>query len=102
MRRAFILVAAAVAAGAAAAAPLAYKAPPETAVLAPGPDSELAEDLCSACHSVDYITTQPRNVAQPVAFWTAEVAKMKKAYGAKLDEVESKRIVAYLATTYGR
>jgi len=95
-------LAAQLAAAAAAAAPIAYKAPPETAVLAPGPNSEVAQAYCSACHSADYITTQPRKLAQPAAFWTGEVAKMKKAYGARLPEEESKKIIAYLAGTYAK
>jgi cytochrome c553 len=102
MRRALFALAAVAITGAATAAPVSYRPPPETATLAPGPDSELAMAHCAACHSVDYITTQPRKLPQPVAFWAAEVAKMKKAYGAKFDDDEARRIVAYLAATYGR
>jgi cytochrome c553 len=84
------------------AAPISYTAPPETARLAAGPDANLAQAYCAACHSVDYITTQPRALAAPTVFWTNEVNKMKKAYGARLDDDASRRIVAYLAATYGK
>lgn len=87
---------------AALAAPERYEAPPETARLAPGEGSEIAQAHCLMCHSADYVTTQPRGLANPTAFWTAEVAKMRKAYGAQLTEDESARIVAYLVATYGK
>ena len=45
--------------GMAAAKPLSYELPEETAVFKPGPGVEAAENNCVACHSADYITTQP-------------------------------------------
>lgn len=84
------------------AAPPVYQAPPETARLAPGPGVAVAEAHCLSCHSADYVTTQPRGYAQPESFWTAEVAKMRKAYGAQLTDEDGARIVAYLAATYGK
>jgi mono/diheme cytochrome c family protein len=90
------------AADAASAAPVRYVAPRETATLAPGPNVELARAHCGVCHSVDYITTQPRSFADPRATWTAEVAKMRKTYGATLTDEDAAKIVDYLATTYGR
>ena len=89
-------------AGAGAAAPARYVAPPETATLAPGPNLELAQAHCGLCHSVDYIATQPRSFADPRAVWTAEVAKMRKAYGANLTDEDAAKIVDYLVATYGR
>jgi mono/diheme cytochrome c family protein len=97
----FATVAAALASGA-FAAPVRYDAPPETARLAPGPDAALAQAHCLVCHSADYVTTQPRGLAQPTVFWTNEVNKMKKAYGARLTDEESAKIVAYLAAAYGK
>ncbi len=76
--------------------------PPETAALAPGPNLEVARSHCGLCHSVDYITTQPRSFADPRAVWTAEVAKMRKAYGAPLTDDDAAKIVDYLVATYGR
>jgi sulfite dehydrogenase (cytochrome) subunit B len=87
---------------AALAAPARYEAPPETARLAPGEGSEVAQAHCLVCHSADYVTTQPRGLANPTAFWTAEVAKMRKAYGAALTDEDSAKIVAYLVAAYGK
>jgi uncharacterized protein (DUF697 family) len=96
------LVAAAVA-GAVVAAPVSYSgAPSETATLAPGPNLELAEGQCGVCHSLDYITTQPRSFADPHAVWTAEVTKMRKVYGATLTDEDATKIVDYLVAAYGR
>jgi mono/diheme cytochrome c family protein len=102
IRVALSLAAATLIAGASAAAPPRYVAPPETAKLGPGPNLELAQAHCALCHSVDYITTQPRNFANPRAVWTAEVAKMRKAYGATISDEDSARIVDYLVATYGK
>lgn len=86
---------------AAGAKPVTYTPPVETATLAAGPNLELAQAKCAGCHSVDYITTQPRSFANPRALWTAEVTKMRKVYGAQLTDDEAARIVDYLVATYG-
>ena len=52
------------------------------------------------CHSVDYITTQPRGARFGKEFWQAEVTKMIKVYGAPIDERDVSKIVDYLAATY--
>jgi mono/diheme cytochrome c family protein len=99
----FAGVAAAGLAGAVAAAPVRYSdPPPETATLAPGPNLDVARSHCGLCHSVDYITTQPRSFTDPRATWTAEVAKMRKAYGAPLTDEDATKIVDYLVAAYGR
>lgn len=98
--RAAILAGCVLAAGAAVAKAPAYKPPPETASLAPGPDSDIADANCSACHSVDYITTQPRRLPDPKAFWSAEVTKMRSAYGFKTTDEDAAKIVKYLSETY--
>jgi len=92
--------AALLAAATAAAAPLVYRPPPETAELADGPNADLARGACASCHSVDYITTQPRELADPTKFWTAEVGKMQKAYGARLTDGDKQKVVEYLALVY--
>ena len=89
-------------ASAAVAAPVRYTSPPETAKLAPGPNLEIAQAHCGICHSVDYISTQPRNFANPRAVWTAEVAKMRKAYGAPMSDEDAAKIVDYLVAAYGK
>ena len=82
-----------------ASAPPAYVPPPETARLLDGPDLASAQRYCLACHSADYLTTQPRGM--PPAFWEAEVAKMRTAYGATIPDDQVKPIVNYLTTAYG-
>lgn len=88
--------------GTAVAAPRTYVLPEETATLAPGPNAEIAMNNCGACHSSEYIGTQPRNLPNPRAFWQAEVVKMKAAYGAPLDDADIPKIVDYLVQTYGK
>jgi mono/diheme cytochrome c family protein len=100
MLRPLIMAVGVLAASAALAKPPAYEPPPETAQLAPGPDVEIAEANCSACHSVDYITTQPRGHADPKAFWSAAVVKMKNVYRYKGADEDMAKIVDYLAATY--
>jgi mono/diheme cytochrome c family protein len=101
-RLAFSLAALALASAAAAtAAPVPYTPPPETAKLAPGPNLDIAQSHCGICHSVDYIATQPRNFANPRAVWTAEVAKMRKAYGAPMTDEDAAKIADYLTAAYG-
>jgi mono/diheme cytochrome c family protein len=87
---------------AALAAPVHYQPPAETTTLAPGPDRDLAAGVCATCHSLDYVTTQPRSLPDMHAFWAAEVAKMRGPYGAPIDDAQAKKIVDYLATTYGK
>ncbi|HZZ30700.1 MAG TPA: cytochrome c [Phenylobacterium sp.] len=99
---AFLALASATLAGFAAAqpsaAPAAYSPPPETARLLDGPDMAKAQTYCLACHSADYVTTQPRGM--PAAFWEGEVTKMRNAYGAPIPDDAVKPIVNYLTTTY--
>ena len=54
--------------------------------------------VCEACHSADYITTQPPKEGK--AFWQAEVQKMIKVYKAPIAESDAAIIVDYLAATY--
>lgn len=84
----------------ASARPKYFEAPPETARLQPGPGAEAATNHCIVCHSLDYITTQPPKLANPTGFWTAEVAKMKKVYGLKIEDAEQAQVIDYLAKTY--
>ena len=82
------------------AAPVNYKLPQETAAFKPGPNLELVQNNCTACHSADYINTQPRGPKFKKDFWQAEVTKMIKVYGAPIDEADVGKIVDYLAATY--
>ena len=91
------LVLLAAAASSALADPMVYQLPPETAELKPGPGVETAI-VCTACHSADYISTQPSGKGK--AFWQAEVQKMIKAYKAPIGEDDAATIANYLAATY--
>jgi hypothetical protein len=82
------------------AKPISYDLPEETATLKPGPNVELVQGNCMGCHSVDYITTQPRGPQFKKDFWQAEVTKMIKVYGAPIDDSDASKIVDYLAATY--
>jgi mono/diheme cytochrome c family protein len=81
-------------------APISYKLPDETAAFKPGPNVEAVQNNCAACHSADYIKTQPRDAKPRKDFWQAEVTKMIKVYGAPIDEADVPKIVDYLASTY--
>ena len=81
------------------AAPVDYKLPEETSVLKPGPNLDVAQNNCTACHSSDYIKTQP-TMKSKKDFWQAEVTKMIKVYGAPIDDADVPKLVEYLSTTY--
>jgi mono/diheme cytochrome c family protein len=84
----------------AAAAPVAYKLPEETATYKPGPNLDVVKNNCSACHSADYVNTQPLGPKFKKDFWQAEVTKMIKVYGAPIDDADIPKIVDYLTATY--
>lgn len=74
--------------------------PPETAALKPStlPGYQKALQSCTACHSAQYMQTQP---ASSHAWWTAEVHKMKDVYGAPIAEADMDAIAAYMFAAYG-
>ncbi len=94
------LAAAACLGGSASAAPISYTLPDETAAFKPGPNLEVVRNNCTACHSADYVSTQPRGPKFKKDFWQAEVTKMIKVYGAPIDDADVGKIVDYLAATY--
>ncbi len=64
---------------------------------APGVDK--VEGNCAACHTLAYI---PMNsVYLNAAGWDAEVTKMRKAFGAPIDDEDAKVIADYLKKNYG-
>jgi mono/diheme cytochrome c family protein len=81
------------------AAPVNYQVPDEVAAFKPGPNLEIVQGNCSACHSADYINTQPP-MKDKKSFWQAEVTKMIKVYGAPIEDSDVGKIVDYLAATY--
>ena len=82
------------------AKPVSYKLPEEKAAFKPGPNLEVVMNNCTACHSADYVQTQPEGPKFKKDFWTAEVNKMIKVYGAPIDGSDIPKIVEYLAQTY--
>jgi mono/diheme cytochrome c family protein len=95
-----VLVVAVLGFGAVSAAPVNYKLPEETAAFKPGPNLEVVQNNCTACHSADYVNTQPRGAKFRKDFWQAEVTKMIKVFGAPIDDADVPKIVDYLAATY--
>lgn len=85
--------------GAAAAKVVSYTLPDEPeVVLPPGAGADLVATQCAACHSLDYIQTQPYKKGK--AFWDATVTKMVKIYGAPVTPEDGEAISAYLAEHY--
>ena len=82
------------------AKPMNYELPEETASFKPGPNLEVVMNNCTACHSADYVQTQPKGPKFKKDFWQAEVTKMIKVYGAPIKEEDVPKIVEYLSTTY--
>ena len=73
--------------------------PPESTSLKPAAGSDLATRQCTTCHSADYVAIQPPG--KPLAFWRAEVEKMKKVYGAPIPDDQVEPIAQYLTRAYG-
>ena len=86
--------------GAVTAAPVNYQLPDEVAAFRPGPNLEIVQGNCTACHSSDYIKTQPRGEKFKKDFWAAEVTKMIKVYGAPIEDADVGKIVDYLTANY--
>ena len=95
-----LIVAATLGLAAADAAPVGYKLPEETAAFKPGAGLDVVQGNCTACHSADYIKTQPRGEKFKKDFWAAEVTKMIKVYGAPIDDADVGKIVDYLTVNY--
>lgn len=64
-----------------------------------GEGLEAVKTHCNTCHSLDYITMQP---AFSKGQWTAIVNKMKKVFGAPINDIDTESIINYLSTNYGR
>lgn len=85
-------------AASAALVPLAAQQRPEDSA-PPGPGRETFVAHCSSCHSVDYIRMHAPFATR--ALWEAEVAKMRNAFKAPLDDADARAIVDYLVAAYG-
>ena len=75
---------------------VAVSLPDAPVALPPGPNVELATAACTACHSADMITNQPRLTR---AQWQANVEKMVKVYKANIDPDDVAPVVDYLVAT---
>ena len=62
------------------------------------PGRETVENMCSGCHSLDYIRINSPYLDRQG--WTAEVNKMVMAYGAPIPMEDTKTIIDYLAANY--
>ena len=104
MMRHRILTTLAIAAGlgfaAAHAAPVSFTLPDETAAFKPGANLDVVQGNCGACHSADYIQTQPRGPKFGKDFWQAEVTKMITVFGAPIEPKDVPAIVDYLTANY--
>ena len=57
------------------------------------------ENMCSGCHSLDYIRINAPFMNEQT--WTAEVNKMVNSFGAPILQSNSREIINYLAANYG-
>lgn len=70
----------------------------EQVTLKPGPGLDAVTSTCSTCHTLNYI--RMNSVFLTPDAWKAEVAKMRDAYGAPIDDGTAATISQYLAVTY--
>lgn len=80
-------------------APALAQADEKPVALKDAPGHEVVENVCSVCHTLDYIrTNSPFMTAQ---VWQAEVNKMINVFGAPASPEEAKTIIDYLVKNYG-
>jgi hypothetical protein len=72
--------------------------PSDSRPLKPGPGLEFVQTQCALCHSLDYISTQPRLTR---AQWQASIVKMQQKYGAPVPADKVAPLVEYLVKNYG-
>jgi sulfite dehydrogenase (cytochrome) subunit B len=75
-----------------------WKLPPENVALQKAPGVEVVTAQCALCHSLDYISIQPR---MDRAAWMATITKMKDRYGAPVLDQSTNSLVEYLVKNYG-
>ncbi len=95
-----LLAGGAMLAGPSGARPVRYDLPAETIPedLA-GTDGEIVVNACAACHSLEYIVTQPRG--KGAQFWKDTVAKMVHVYKAPIEPADADAVAAALARKFG-
>lgn len=72
---------------------------PEDTPLPQGEGKKEFEMYCGICHSLKYITGQPR-FSRDV--WAAEIHKMVEKYGAPVDSMNAEKITNYLVAINGK
>jgi len=77
----------------AAQKPVSITLPAQNTTFRDAPGVEVARKDCLACHSAEYVVQQP---ALSKAQWTAEITKMRAAYGASIPDADTDALVAYL------
>jgi sulfite dehydrogenase len=80
------------------AAELTIHLPPEVNSFKQDAGAEIANAQCLICHSVEYVTIQPK---MQRAFWKAGVQKMQQKYGAPITDAQVEPLVDYLVRNYG-
>lgn len=65
----------------------------------PGAGQEQIQARCTICHSMDYVRINSGFLSADG--WKAEVAKMRTAFGAPLDDADAEAILRYLIENYG-
>jgi hypothetical protein len=70
----------------------------EQVTLNPGPGLDAVTTSCSVCHTLNYIRMNSAFLTPDG--WKAEVAKMRDALGAPIDDDTANTIVKYLSATY--
>lgn len=63
------------------------------------PAGQVVVANCTACHSLDYITTQPRGKGGQ--FWRDEVAKMVNVYKAPIAPADADAVAGVLDRKFG-
>jgi mono/diheme cytochrome c family protein len=71
----------------------------DVVTLKPGTGQDVTEVRCAACHTLNYIRMNSPFLTE--AAWIAEVGKMRKVFGAPIDDAEATAIIAYLTAQYG-
>lgn len=68
------------------------------AQLTPGSGDKIVSATCNACHTSDYIIMNSMFLTPDQ--WRAEVTKMRKVFGAPIDDDTAAEITAYLTANY--
>jgi hypothetical protein len=86
--------------GGVAGGPAHYQQRPDTVPASLSDDQgQIVVANCTACHSLDYITTQPRG--KGMQFWHDEVTKMVGVYKAPVAPADAEAVITVLDRKFG-